>query len=43
MNHHLIDHGDGVRDVAFTVDDSTAVYEYSIKNGATSVHAPYKL
>jgi len=43
MNNHLIQHGDGVRDVAFTVDDATAIYEYSVKNGATSVHAPYKL
>lgn len=43
MNKHLIRHGDGVRDVAFTVDDATAIYEYSIKNGATSVHPPTKL
>lgn len=42
MNKHLTVHGDGVRDVAFTVDDAHAVYEYSIKNGAHSVHAPSK-
>jgi 4-hydroxyphenylpyruvate dioxygenase len=43
MNKHLIQHGDGIRDVAFTVDDSAAVYDYSIKNGATSVFPPTKL
>lgn len=43
MNHHLNKHGDGVKDVAFTVDDATAVYEYAIKNGAVSVHGPHKI
>ncbi len=43
MNHHLVEHGDGVRDIALTVDDATAVFEYSVKNGAIPVHAPYKL
>jgi 4-hydroxyphenylpyruvate dioxygenase len=37
MNNHLINHGDGVRDIAFTVEDSRAIYGYAIKNGAISV------
>lgn len=40
MNNHLTKHGDGVRDVAFTVEDSTAIYNFAIKNGAKSVMAP---
>lgn len=43
MNKHLIEHGDGVRDIALTVEDSRAVYEHSIKNGGVSVAAPYEL
>lgn len=43
MNHHLIKHGDGVRDIALTVDDSNAVYDYAIKNGAASIKPPTKL
>lgn len=43
MNKHLTQHGDGVRDVAFSVDDATAIYDYSVKNGATSVHPPQKI
>lgn len=43
MNHHLIQHGDGVRDIALTVDDATAIHDYAVKHGATSVHAPTKL
>lgn len=31
MNEHLINHGDGVRDVAFAVENATAVYENAIK------------
>jgi 4-hydroxyphenylpyruvate dioxygenase len=43
MNRHLIEHGDGVRDIAFTVENSRAIYDYSIKNGAVSVHPPTEL
>lgn len=43
MNQHLINHGDGVRDVAFTVDNSEAVYENAVKEGAVSIMAPTKL
>ena len=43
MNAHLIKHGDGVKDIAFTVEDTKAIYEYAMKNGATSVREPYEL
>jgi 4-hydroxyphenylpyruvate dioxygenase len=39
----LIKHGDGVRDVAFTVEDSRAIYERALKGGAVSVLAPHEL
>ncbi len=37
----MIKHGDGVRDVAFTVEDSRAIYERALKGGAVSVSAPH--
>lgn len=43
MNKHLVKHGDGVRDIAFTVEDATAIYDYSVKNGATGIQAPTKI
>lgn len=39
----MINHGDGVKDIAFTVDDSQAVYDFAVKNGAVSIKAPTKL
>lgn len=39
----MIQHGDGVRDVAFEVENSTAVYENAIKNGAASIRPPTRL
>ncbi|KAK4499016.1 hypothetical protein PRZ48_009528 [Zasmidium cellare] len=38
---HLDKHGDGVKDVAFEVDDVRAVYENAIANGAESVNPPH--
>lgn len=38
---HLDKHGDGVKDVAFEVDDVNAVYENAIANGAVSVSIPH--
>ena len=38
---HLEKHGDGVKDVAFEVDDVHAVYEQAIVNGAESVSPPH--
>jgi 4-hydroxyphenylpyruvate dioxygenase len=37
---HLELHGDGVKDVAFTVDDSEAIYKKAVKNGAIGVMKP---
>jgi len=36
-------HGDFVKDVAFTVDDATTMYNMAIKRGAESVRAPETL
>ncbi len=43
MNNHFIQHGDGVKDIALTVENSRAVYEYAISHGGVSVKAPYEL
>lgn len=40
MNEHLVNHGDGAKDVAFTVENATAIFEYSVKKGATAVMKP---
>ena len=40
MYDHLDKHGDGVKDVAFEVDDVHAVYENAVLNGAEAVAAP---
>lgn len=42
LEHHK-KHGDGVKDVAFTVDDAAGIYEKAIERGATSVREPEKL
>ncbi|MCK6622134.1 MAG: 4-hydroxyphenylpyruvate dioxygenase [Calditrichaceae bacterium] len=39
LNVHLMLHGDGVRDVAFWVDDARAAWEYTTSRGAIS-HLP---
>jgi 4-hydroxyphenylpyruvate dioxygenase len=33
-------YGDGIKDIAFAVDDATAAYEQAIKNGAEPAHEP---
>jgi 4-hydroxyphenylpyruvate dioxygenase len=33
-------YGDGIKDIAFTVDDATAAYEQALKNGAESAYSP---
>lgn len=40
FNNHLTDHGDGVRDIAFTVNDTRLCYDEAVKRGAKSVLAP---
>lgn len=37
---HLDKHGDGVKDVAFEVDDVRSLYESAVQNGAQSVMLP---
>jgi 4-hydroxyphenylpyruvate dioxygenase len=43
MNKHFVKHGDGVRDVAFTVEDARAIYDFAIKGGAIPVYPPTEL
>ncbi len=33
-------YGDGIKDIAFTVEDSTVAYEQALKNGAESAYEP---
>ncbi len=40
MYDHLDQHGDGVKDVAFEVDDVRACYEQAVANGAVAVSSP---
>jgi len=41
INQHLVKHGDGVRDIAFSVDDAAGIYKTAIKNGAKSIREPW--
>jgi 4-hydroxyphenylpyruvate dioxygenase len=43
MNDHIVKHGDGVKDVAFQVENATAIYEKAVKRGAKSVQKPTEL
>jgi 4-hydroxyphenylpyruvate dioxygenase len=38
---HIKLHGDGVRDIAFQVEDADRAYDEAIKRGAKSVAAPH--
>jgi 4-hydroxyphenylpyruvate dioxygenase len=40
ISKHVMTHGDGVKDIAITVDDARAAYEQAIAGGAKSVMAP---
>lgn len=40
ISEHLAKHGDGVRDVAFTVDDATGIYNKAVERGAHPVSKP---
>ncbi|CAG8564847.1 9069_t:CDS:2 [Paraglomus occultum] len=42
LGPHLVTHGDGVRDVAFTVDDCRAVFRQALKRGATPIKEPWE-
>ena len=37
---HHAKHGDGVKDVAFTVDDSEGIYKKAVSRGAKSISEP---
>ena len=39
----VMTYGDGIKDIAFTVDDATAAYEQALKNGAESAHPPVEV
>lgn len=41
MNAHIVKHGDGVRDVAFTVDDCRLVFQKAVERGAKVVREPW--
>lgn len=36
-------YGDGIQDIAFTVEDATSAYEHAIKKGAESAYEPYEV
>jgi 4-hydroxyphenylpyruvate dioxygenase len=40
IHHHLEQHGDGVKDVAFEVDSVDAVFDAAVRNGAKVVAEP---
>ncbi|XP_031551508.1 hepatocyte nuclear factor 1-alpha-B-like [Actinia tenebrosa] len=42
MGKHLTFHGDGVKDVAFEVEDCIGLYKESVKRGAKSVKEPWE-
>ena len=37
---HVLKHGDGVRDVAFAVEDAAGIFEKAVSRGAKAVSAP---
>ena len=41
MSDHMVEHGDGVWDVAFEVDDVNAVYRRAVENGGKVVKEPW--
>lgn len=41
LNAHIAKHGDGVRDVAFTVDDARLIFKKAVEAGARSVKEPW--
>lgn len=42
MGDHLAQHGDGVRDVAFQVENCRGIYQRAIERGAKSVREPWE-
>ncbi|GAB1602610.1 4-hydroxyphenylpyruvate dioxygenase-like [Argonauta hians] len=42
MGSHLAKHGDGVKDIAFEVEDLDAIFKRSVERGAVVVHNPWE-
>src|SRR5580692_2436329 len=40
---HVLQHGDGVRDIVLTVDDADAAYRETTQRGARGVRAPFTI
>ncbi len=40
INDHLVKHGDGIRDIAFHVEDADAAFEEAVRRGAFVAHEP---
>jgi 4-hydroxyphenylpyruvate dioxygenase len=43
VSEHIRVHGDGVRDIALTVDDAASAYRETVKRGARGVREPFTL
>jgi len=43
IGHHIDRHGDGIRDVAFTVDDAEKAWKRSLEQGAKSAQEPMEM
>ena len=43
FSEHHSKHGDGVKDVAFAVDDAAGIYNKAVSRGATGVKEPETL
>eukprot|EP00163_Fabomonas_tropica_P026261 TRINITY_DN474_c0_g1_i1.p1 TRINITY_DN474_c0_g1~~TRINITY_DN474_c0_g1_i1.p1 ORF type:complete len:383 (-),score=127.33 TRINITY_DN474_c0_g1_i1:80-1228(-) len=43
LTRHQAQHGDGVKDIAFTVDNCRGIYEKAVSRGARSVSKPVEL
>ena len=43
ISRHVMKHSDGVRDVAFLVDDARGIYEKAVSRGARSVQEPKEI
>lgn len=41
LNAHIAQHGDGVRDVAFAVDDARLIFQKAVEAGAKAIHEPW--
>ena len=43
IHQHIIDHDDGVKDIAFLSNDVEADFEKTLKNGARSILSPFEI